>query len=80
MQGCTVLKDADTIRDMVKVHTVLEKFKADIFRYPLKGVGKIPGWLYNHRWGWTYASQNFFLDCAKEDITLPTQIRVFSAK
>lgn len=30
-QGCSVLKDTDIIEDIIKVHRVLEEFKADIF-------------------------------------------------
>ncbi len=29
-QGCSVLKNSDIIEDIIKVHTVLKKFKADI--------------------------------------------------
>jgi hypothetical protein len=30
-QGCSVLKDADIIKDIIKVHTVFKEFKADVF-------------------------------------------------
>ena len=31
VQGCSVLKNSDIIEDIVKVHTVLEEFKTNIF-------------------------------------------------
>jgi len=44
LQGCSVLKNSDIIKDVIKVHTVVKKFKTNIFDivFPQNIEGKTP--------------------------------------